>query len=117
MQDIHFLSGNHVPSPGPQFGACEQMWLVAQTGNQNQQPFATGNNVDVQMKLMKGPSKVCRSKMHCSIDKLTIQELINFCYFVDAIHRELGILTQSQIDDYDAPRLRVLAQCFNMCAR
>ena len=56
--------------------------------------------------------------MYCSIDKLTIQELTYFCYFVDAIHRNWEILIlKSGSDDYDTQRLTVLAQCFNMCAR
>ena len=124
MQGIYSLHSNQVASPTPQLGACEQMWLAAQAGNLNQHPFAIVNNVDVQVKLTKGLSEVCRAIMHCNIDKLTIQELTYFCYFVDAIHRGFGILIPNNViwivDDYYAPRLMLLAQllahCFNMCA-
>ena len=60
MQGIHFVSSNRVASTVPQFGACEQMWLAAQNGNQNQQPFAIGNNADIQKKLATGLSEVCQ---------------------------------------------------------
>ena len=118
MHGIHFVGYNQMSSTVPQFGAGGQTWNAAQTGHQTQLPAATGSD-DVQIKLVKGLRDVCQAITDCKMDKLTIQELTNFYYCIDAIHRNLEILLpQKGIAEYAiGQRWIVLAQCLNMCAR
>ena len=79
--------------------------------------FVSTVNNSVHEKLVNAFREVGLAIKNCCVVKLNIQELAKFWFLVDSIHRNLQIMVPSNgVEEYDAQKLIILAQCFNLCA-